>query len=80
VRPKAPPPGANAISGVAEGARNSYHYWDEGLALLFWYDFSSGGEGCVGSVATEDAVYRLECDVDAAVIDFIARLPNDATK
>jgi hypothetical protein len=62
--PKSTPPGDNSISGVAEGARYSYHYWDEGLALLFWYDFSSGGGGCVGSGSTEDPVYRLECDVD----------------
>lgn len=80
--PKSTPPGANAISGVAEGARYSYHYWDEGLALLFWYNFSSGGEGCVGSRATEDAVYRLECDVDALTgqrVTWLAETPDGVT-
>jgi Tol biopolymer transport system component len=51
---------------MVDGARYTYHYWDEGLAILFWHDFTSGGEGCSGSGSTEDPVYRLECDVESA--------------
>jgi hypothetical protein len=48
-----------------EEARFSYHYWQEGLAILFWHDFVRGGEGCTGSGSTEDPVYRLECNVES---------------
>ena len=41
----------------------SYHYWNEGLAILIWHDSSAGSEGCSGSGSTEDPVYRLECTV-----------------
>ena len=62
--PKQTPPGANSISGEAGGARYSYHYWDEGLTILFWYNVSSGSEGCTGTGSTEDTVFRLVCDVE----------------
>ena len=64
--PKSTPPGANSIYNTVDGARYTYQYWDEGLAILFWHDFTSGGEGCTGSGSTEDPVYRLECDVESA--------------
>ena len=63
--PRTTPPGANTIYGGVEEARFSYHYWQEGLAILFWHDFVRGGEGCTGSGSTEDPVYRLECDVES---------------
>lgn len=62
---KSTPPGANSIGGSVEGINYSYHYWEEGLAILIWHDFSYGGEGCSGSGSTEDPVYRLKCDVQA---------------
>lgn len=61
--PKSTPPGANTIYGGVDEARYSYHYWEEGLAILFWHDFVRGEEGCTGSGSTEDPVYRLQCDV-----------------
>jgi hypothetical protein len=63
--PKSTPPGANSIYGGVDVARFSYHYWDEGLAILIWHDFAYGGEGCSGSGSTEDPVYRLKCDVES---------------
>ncbi len=63
--PRTTPPGANTIYGGVEEARFSYHYWQEGLAILFWHDFVRGGEGCTGSGSTEDPVHRLECDVES---------------
>jgi hypothetical protein len=63
--PGTTPPGANTIYGGVEEARFSYHYWQEGLAILFWHDHVRGGEGCSGSGSTEDPVYRLECDVES---------------
>lgn len=62
---KSTPPGANSIGGSVDGANYSYHYWDEGLAILIWHDFSYGAEGCSGTGSTEDPVYRLECSVEA---------------
>ncbi|TRO49024.1 hypothetical protein E2P60_00055 [Candidatus Bathyarchaeota archaeon] len=64
--PKSTPPGANSIYGGVDVARFSYHYWEEGLAILIWHDFTYGGEGCSGSGSTEDPVYRLVCDVESA--------------
>lgn len=64
--PKSTPPGASSIYNMVNGARYTYHYWEEGLAILLWYDFTGGGEGCTGSGSTEDPVYRLECDVENA--------------
>ncbi len=63
--PNSTPPGANSIGGVVDGAAYSYHYWEEGLAILIWHDLSYGGEGCSGTGSTEDPVYRLECDVNS---------------
>ena len=63
--PKSTPPGANSIGGGVDGARYSYHYWEEGLAILFWYDCTSGGGGCSGTGSTEDPVHRLECHVES---------------
>lgn len=63
--PKSTPPGANSIYGGVEEARFSYHYWEEGLAILIWHDFLFGSEGCGGSSSTEDPFYRLECDVES---------------
>ena len=63
--PGSTPPGASSIGGGMDGARFSYHYWEEGLAILFWHDFVRGEEGCTGSGSTEDPVYRLECDVES---------------
>jgi hypothetical protein len=63
--PKNTPPGANSIYGGVDMARFSYHYWEEGLAILIWHDFTYGGEGCSGSGSTEDPVYRLVCDVES---------------
>jgi hypothetical protein len=63
--PKSTPPGANSFYGGVDVARFSYHYWDEGLAILIWHDFAYGGEGCSGSGSTEDPVYRLKCDVES---------------
>jgi hypothetical protein len=62
--PKSTPPGANSTYGGVDEARYSYHYWEEGLAILFWLDSVRGGEGCSGSGSTEDPVYRLECNVE----------------
>lgn len=59
------PPGANSISGGAEDTVYSYHYWEEGLAILLWHDFSYGSSGCNGSASTEDPVYRLTCGVES---------------
>ena len=64
--PKSTPPGASSIYGGVDVARFSYHYWEEGLAILIWHDFTYGGEGCSGSSSTEDPVYRLVCDVESA--------------
>ena len=64
--PKSTPPGANSIYGGVDVARFSYHYWEEGLAILIWHDFAYGGEGCLGSGSTEDPFYRLVCDVEGA--------------
>ena len=51
---------------MEQGASYSFHYWNEGLAILVWQDFSYGsGETCSGTGSTEDPVYRLECDVSA---------------
>ena len=63
--PKSTPPGANSIGGSVDGARFSYHYWEEGLAILIWHDLSYGGEGCSGTGSTEDPVYELECDAES---------------
>ena len=63
--PKSTAPGANSVGGTIGEAAYSYHYWDEGLAILLWHDFSYGGEGCSGSSSTEDPMYRLECVVEA---------------
>ena len=64
--PGSTPPGANSIGGVVDGGSYSYHYWEEGLAILIWQDASYGtGESCSGTGSTEDPVYRLECDVDS---------------
>jgi len=63
--PKSTPPGANSVGGVLEEAVFSYHYWEEGLAILIWHDFTYGGEGCSGTGSTEDPVYRLECTVES---------------
>jgi hypothetical protein len=63
--PKSTPPGANSIGGSIDGANYTYHYWQEGLALLIWHDFSYGAESCSGTGSTEDPVYRLECTVQA---------------
>ena len=62
---KSTPPGANSIYGAVDGARFSYHYWEEGLAILIWHDMAAGGEGCSGTGSTEDPVYKLECDVES---------------
>jgi hypothetical protein len=59
------PPEANSILGGLEEARFSYHYWDEGLAILVWHDFTKGGEVCRRAGSTEDPVYRIECDVES---------------
>jgi len=64
--PKSTPPGANSIYGGGDVARFSYHYWEEGLAILIWHDFTYGEEGCSGSGSTDDPVYRLVCDVESA--------------
>jgi hypothetical protein len=64
--PKSTPPGSSSTGGVVEGARYTYHYWEEGLAILIWHDFTYGGEGCSGTGSTEDSVFKLECDVDSA--------------
>lgn len=64
--PKSTPPGANSVYGGLDVARFSYHYWEEGLAILIWHNFTYGGEGCSGSGSTEDPVYRLVCDVESA--------------
>ena len=62
--PARTPPGANSIGGVVDGGSYSYHYWEEGLAILLWQDSSYGsGESCSGTASSEDPVYRLECDV-----------------
>jgi len=64
--PKSTPPGASLIGGVVDGGSYSYHYWEEGLAILIWQDASYGtGESCSGTGSTEDPVYRLECNVTA---------------
>jgi len=63
--PKSTPPGANSIGGAVDEARFSYHYWEEGLAILIWHDLSYGGGFCSGTGSTDDPVYRLECDVDS---------------
>jgi hypothetical protein len=63
--PNSTPPGANSIGGSVGGTLYSYHYWQEGLAILIWHDFSYGESGCGGSSSTEDPVYRLNCDVEA---------------
>ena len=63
--PKSTPPGANSIGGSVDGIIYSYHYWEEGLAILIWHDFSYGAESCSGTGSTEDPVYRLECAVEA---------------
>ena len=64
--PKSTPPGANSVGGSVDGVvLYSYHYWEEGLAILIWHDFSYGESGCRGSGSTEDPVYRLVCDVEA---------------
>lgn len=63
--PKSTPPGANSVGGVLEEAVFSYHFWEEGLAILIWHDFTYGGEGCSGTGSTEDPVYRLECTVES---------------
>ena len=63
--PKSTPPGANSIYGGVDVARFSFHYWEEGLAVLIWHDFAYGGEGCTGSGSTEDPVYRLVCAVES---------------
>jgi hypothetical protein len=62
--PKVTPPGANIIYGGVDMARYFYHYWEEGLAILFWHNFV-GGESCTGAGSTEDPVYRLECHVES---------------
>lgn len=59
------PPGANSLGGVGEGANYTYHYWEDGLAVLIWHDFSQDAESCTGSGSTEDLIYRLECTVQA---------------
>lgn len=64
--PKSTPPGANSIYSSVDPTHFSYHYWTEGLAILVWHDFTSGGEGCTGTGSTEDPVYRLICDVSSA--------------
>lgn len=56
---------ANAILGGLEEARFSYHYWDEGLAILVWHDFTKGSENCRRTGSTEDPVYRIQCDVES---------------
>jgi len=63
--PKTTPPGASSIGGSVDGMAYSYHYWEEGLAVLIWHNFSYGGEGCSGTGSTEDPVYRLECSVES---------------
>ncbi len=63
--PKSTPPGANSIGGAIDGVIYSYHYWDEGLAILIWHDYSYGAESCSGTGSTEDPVFRLECSVQA---------------
>jgi hypothetical protein len=62
--PGSTPPGANSIGGVVDGGSYSYHYWEEGLAILLWQDTSyATGESCSGTASTDDPAYRLECDV-----------------
>jgi hypothetical protein len=63
--PRSTPPGANSIGGVVDAAYYSYHYWEEGLAILVWHDLSYAAESCSGTGSTEDPVYRLVCDVRA---------------
>ena len=64
--PGSTPPGANSIGGVVDGSSYSYHYWEEGLAILIWQNTSYGsGESCSGTASTEDPVYRLECNASA---------------
>ena len=63
--PKSTPPGANSIGGAIDRLNYSYHYWDEGLGLLIWHDFSYGAESCSGTGSTEDPIYRLACSVQA---------------
>ena len=62
--PGSTPPGASSIGGVVEGGSYSYHYWEEGLAILLWQDTSfRTGETCSGTGSSDDPVYRLECNV-----------------
>jgi hypothetical protein len=63
--PKSTPPGADSIGGAIDEVIYSYHYWDEGLAILIWHDYSYAAESCSGTGSTEDPVFRLECSVQA---------------
>lgn len=60
---KSTPPGASSVVGAVDGVNYSYSYWEEGLGILIWHNFSPGTEGCTGTGSTTDPVYRLVCHV-----------------
>ena len=59
------PPSGKSIGGHAEEVVYSYHYWEEGLAVLLWYDLADGEESCQRAVLEDSSLYRNMCSVSS---------------
>ena len=57
---------AKSFIGSLDNSLYTYSYWEEGLAILVWHDYSFRESGCGGNSSTEGPKYRLECFAEAS--------------